>query len=86
WSGNTCNAAEGADVACNGAGIGYQGRHSIEVTRTTVVSGLHCLSLFEDANCNSEVGIILNQGGGSCVNVNTGTAVNSFRCFSGNTC
>jgi hypothetical protein len=43
----------------------------------------HCVSVFEDANCGHLSGVFLNQGGGSCQNVNTGGTVLSFKCFPG---
>ncbi|KAJ7103764.1 hypothetical protein C8R44DRAFT_715833 [Mycena epipterygia] len=82
WSGNNCNGDEGLDVACDGTCFDFTGRHSIE----TIVSGSHCVAVFEDGFCGEEVAVFLNQGGGSCVTVSTGTTVNSFQCFAGNTC
>ncbi|KAJ6507005.1 hypothetical protein C8R45DRAFT_1176612 [Mycena sanguinolenta] len=82
WSGSHCDGGEGADVACNGRCINFYGRHSFSVP----ASGKHCVSVFEDASCNHETAVYLNQGGGSCQNVNTGGTVLGFKCFSGNTC
>ncbi|KAJ6600802.1 hypothetical protein B0H10DRAFT_1824402, partial [Mycena sp. CBHHK59/15] len=78
WSGNTCNGAEGGDVACDGTFWDFTNRHLIERGA--------CVSVFEDKSCEERVGTYQNQGGGSCVNVNTGTTVQSFKCFAGNTC
>ncbi|KAJ7124091.1 hypothetical protein C8R43DRAFT_958775 [Mycena crocata] len=78
WSGSSCDGGQGGDVACDGGCIGFQDRHSFRV----VESGSHCVSVFEDGNCNHLVGVYLNQGGisgSNCVNVNTGTAIPSSR-------
>ncbi|KAJ7595265.1 hypothetical protein C8J56DRAFT_883484 [Mycena floridula] len=51
WSGDACNGAEGANVACNGGCISFDGRHSFEarikewMTRPYTDSSISRLSL-----------------------------------------
>ncbi|KAJ7576644.1 hypothetical protein C8J56DRAFT_799850, partial [Mycena floridula] len=87
WSGSSCNGAEGGDVPCGRQCVNFQDRHSFSVSRTNVpAGGSHCLSVFFNADCTDEVGLYLNNGGGNCIGVNTGTNVQSFKCFPGNAC
>ncbi|KAJ7705278.1 hypothetical protein B0H17DRAFT_920093 [Mycena rosella] len=81
WSGDSCNGAEGGDVPCDGTCFDFTNRHSLEVAR-----GGHCLRVFEDTSCTEKVAEYGNQGGGECVNINTGTPVRSFRCNIGSSC
>ncbi|KAF8179307.1 hypothetical protein K438DRAFT_1603909, partial [Mycena galopus ATCC 62051] len=83
WAGNTCDGNEGKVEGCDGGCINFVGRFSIQ---TFDPVNAHCVSVFEDQDCNSEVGVYLNQDLGSCITVNTGTAVGSFICNPGNTC
>jgi hypothetical protein len=49
-------------------------------------SGSHCVAVFQDTNCGHSTGLFVNQGGGSCQNVNTGSNVVSLKYLPGNTC
>ncbi|EJD47119.1 hypothetical protein AURDEDRAFT_113473, partial [Auricularia subglabra TFB-10046 SS5] len=84
WSGDACNGARGNDVACNGACIDFSGRHSF-VANSAGQSGTHCVAFYVDGGCNGQRFNFTGQGA-QCTNVNTGTAINSFRCFGGAGC
>lgn len=47
---------------------------------------LHCVTAFLNADCDTLVAVYQNQGNDNCVNVNTGTNVQSFRCAPDNIC
>lgn len=47
---------------------------------------LHCVTTFQNAGCDTLVGVFQSQGNGECVHVNTGTSVQSFRCAPDNIC
>ncbi|EJD44453.1 hypothetical protein AURDEDRAFT_166543 [Auricularia subglabra TFB-10046 SS5] len=80
WSGDACNGAQGADVACDGGCHSFSGRHSF-----VAGNGNHCVAFFSSSGCNGQRFNFTNQGT-SCTNVNTGTDIQSFRCFAGSGC
>ncbi|KAJ7263127.1 hypothetical protein B0H12DRAFT_1230978 [Mycena haematopus] len=96
WSGNSCNGDEGANVACNGACIAFDGRHSFEVRLTrlflqthnpqVVTGGSHCVVMFEDDGCVGETFQFGPETEGNCINVNTGTPIGSFTCSPNSSC
>ncbi|EJD36671.1 hypothetical protein AURDEDRAFT_174269 [Auricularia subglabra TFB-10046 SS5] len=80
WSGDACDGDQGADVACDGSCFPFGGRHSF-----VAGDGNHCVALFRDGDCVGQRFNFTNQGDG-CTNVNTGTDIESFRCFAGPSC
>ncbi|KAK7039848.1 hypothetical protein R3P38DRAFT_2515114 [Favolaschia claudopus] len=75
FSGDSCNGSQGDSVACNGACIDFSGRHSFEVfgSAANVV-------LFAGGGCSGESFNFGTEQPNNCINVNTGTAINSFQC------
>ncbi|EJD44475.1 hypothetical protein AURDEDRAFT_166566 [Auricularia subglabra TFB-10046 SS5] len=49
------------------------------------VGGTHCVAFYVNGDCSGQRFNFTNQQG-QCTNVNTGTAINSFRCFAGAGC
>ncbi|KJA16938.1 hypothetical protein HYPSUDRAFT_219152 [Hypholoma sublateritium FD-334 SS-4] len=82
FSGGACDGDEGLNVPCDGSCHQFTGRESFEV----VIGGLHCVTFFEDTGCNSLIATFPNEGNSLCSNVNTGTAVGSFRCSANDSC
>ncbi|KAJ7195739.1 hypothetical protein B0H12DRAFT_1298380 [Mycena haematopus] len=82
WSGDSCNGDEGSNVACNGACIAFDGRHSFEVCSTRLF--LH--TYFQDDGCVGESFQFGPETEGNCINVNTGTPIGSFTCSSNSAC
>ncbi|EJD34661.1 hypothetical protein AURDEDRAFT_176296 [Auricularia subglabra TFB-10046 SS5] len=82
WSGDACNGAQGATVACDGTCFSFSGRHSF---RAGTPGASHCVALFVNSGCSGQRFNFTNQQN-QCTNVNTGTAINSFRCFRGAGC
>ncbi|EJD44485.1 hypothetical protein AURDEDRAFT_166581 [Auricularia subglabra TFB-10046 SS5] len=77
WSGWACDGPEGADVPCNGACVGFGGRHSFIAD---VPNFPHCVALYVGRNCDGQRFNFTNQQG-QCTAVNTGTDIQSFQCF-----
>ncbi|KAF8817362.1 hypothetical protein BYT27DRAFT_7217863 [Phlegmacium glaucopus] len=66
FSGNDCTGAEGANVPCDNSCHQFGGRNSFQV-------------LASDTACSEDVGLISNDGSGSCSNVfEPGFTVQSF--------
>ncbi|EJD44790.1 hypothetical protein AURDEDRAFT_166269 [Auricularia subglabra TFB-10046 SS5] len=84
WSGDACNGDEGANVACDGNCIPFGGRHSF-IADSPGVGGTHCVAFFVNGGCTGQMFNFTNQQG-QCTNVNTGTDIESFRCFAGSGC
>ncbi|KAF8192919.1 hypothetical protein BJ912DRAFT_249767 [Pholiota molesta] len=82
FSGTLCDGDAGSDVACDGSCHSFSTRHSFQV----VATGAHCVTAFQNANCDTLVGVFQGQGNSSCVHVNTGTSVQSFICAADNIC
>ncbi|KAJ7586996.1 hypothetical protein C8J56DRAFT_787254 [Mycena floridula] len=78
WSGDSCNGDEGGNAPCDGSCIPFGGRHSFEV----VAGGSHCVTLFQGSGCSGEAFNFGRETTGQCINVNTGTDIESFTCFS----
>ncbi|KAJ7194246.1 hypothetical protein GGX14DRAFT_378236 [Mycena pura] len=76
WSGNACDGSEGADVVCNGTCIDFAGRHSYEVLGSSAT-----VSFFVNSGCTGQKFTFGPDPPGECVNVNTGTSINSFTCI-----
>ncbi|KAJ3841049.1 hypothetical protein F5878DRAFT_611415 [Lentinula raphanica] len=45
-----------------------------------VISGSHCVTLFEGEGCTGEAFYYVGEGNLECINVNTGTPIGSFSC------
>ncbi|KAF9477197.1 hypothetical protein BDN70DRAFT_767270, partial [Pholiota conissans] len=84
FSGNLCDGDAGSDVACDGSCHSFSNRHSFQVSQ--LATGAHCVTAFENANCDTLVGVFQGQGNSSCANVNTGTNVQSFICATDDVC
>ncbi|KAK7014421.1 hypothetical protein R3P38DRAFT_2638782 [Favolaschia claudopus] len=82
WSGDSCNGAEGGNVACDATCIGFEGRHSFEV----VSGGSHCVTMFVGQNCDGQAFAFGPETAGNCINVNTGTPIQTFRCSPDTSC
>ncbi|KAF9062853.1 hypothetical protein BDP27DRAFT_1233022 [Rhodocollybia butyracea] len=80
WSGNACDGDEGDSVPCDGSCHQFGGRHSYEAS--IVSSGTFCATLFEDTGCTGEAFFFNASPEGECINVNTGTDIESFSCSS----
>ncbi|EJD44459.1 hypothetical protein AURDEDRAFT_166548 [Auricularia subglabra TFB-10046 SS5] len=80
WSGDACNGAQGNNVPCDGSCHAFGGRHSF-----VAGDGNHCVAMFRNGGCTGQRFNFTNQGNG-CTNVNTGTDIQSFRCFAGSGC
>ncbi|GJJ12996.1 hypothetical protein Clacol_007245 [Clathrus columnatus] len=91
FSGSTCDGGEGSNVPCQEQCIHASGRHSaltplLRFIVQVVADGPHCLTFYEDGGCSINVGEVVNPGGASCTNINTGTDVNSFKCSPNGVC
>ncbi|KAK6987439.1 hypothetical protein R3P38DRAFT_3230525 [Favolaschia claudopus] len=75
WSGNACNGAEGLEVACDGTCFDFSGRHSFEV-----INAAGAVTLFSGTGCGGEAFNFGTETPGECINVNTGTNIQTFRC------
>ncbi|KAF7346635.1 hypothetical protein MSAN_01801000 [Mycena sanguinolenta] len=75
WSGSACDGDEGDVVACDGTCFPFGGRHSYEVLGTSAT-----VALFVDGGCTGEQFTFGPDPPGECINVNTGTDIESFLC------
>ncbi|KAJ7757395.1 hypothetical protein DFH07DRAFT_919668 [Mycena maculata] len=75
WSGNDCDGSEGLEVACDGTCFDFSNRHSFEV-----LNAEGFVTLFEGADCTGESFDFGAETPGECINVNTGTNIQSFIC------
>ncbi|KAF8192277.1 hypothetical protein K438DRAFT_1590247 [Mycena galopus ATCC 62051] len=80
WDGNACDGDEGGTAGCTGACIPLTGRHSFEVGPDVVGSGGNTVILFEGDGCTGESFDFGFESPGECININTGTAINSGLC------
>ncbi|KAJ7581604.1 hypothetical protein C8J56DRAFT_793202 [Mycena floridula] len=76
FSGDSCDGNEGNDAPCDGSCISFSGRHSFEVT----ASSNRCVTLFQNGGCTGESFNFGSEAPGECINVNTGTDIESFSC------
>ncbi|EJD48690.1 hypothetical protein AURDEDRAFT_162145 [Auricularia subglabra TFB-10046 SS5] len=78
WSGDQCNGAQGRDVLCGrGDCFSFVGRHSMAATLPN-----RCVSMWTGTGCVGQRFNFTNVGT-SCLNINTGTNIQSFRCWGG---
>ncbi|EJD45116.1 hypothetical protein AURDEDRAFT_165657 [Auricularia subglabra TFB-10046 SS5] len=82
WSGDACNGDQGDTVSCDGTCFPFGGRHSF---KAGTAGASHCVSFWVNSGCTGQRFNFTNQQD-QCTNVNTGTAINSFRCFHGAGC
>ncbi|KAJ6613040.1 hypothetical protein B0H10DRAFT_1781437 [Mycena sp. CBHHK59/15] len=68
---NDCDGTQGLVVACDGTCFDFTGEHSFEVGDIT---------FFKGANCTRESFNFSAEAAGECINVNTGTNIQSFIC------
>ncbi|EJD45866.1 hypothetical protein AURDEDRAFT_164924 [Auricularia subglabra TFB-10046 SS5] len=78
FSGDFCNGAQGANVPCDGTCHSFAGRHSFD----TALDGA-CVSVWTASGCVGKRFNLPDQRSGQCTNVNTGTNIQSFRCYKG---
>ncbi|KAJ6557729.1 hypothetical protein B0H19DRAFT_1148423, partial [Mycena capillaripes] len=64
FTGTACNGTVGLDVVCDGTCFGFTGRHSLEISADCTI---------KDFPFGREVH-------GACIDVQTGTPINSFSC------
>ncbi|KAJ7926795.1 hypothetical protein B0H13DRAFT_1599380 [Mycena leptocephala] len=77
FNGNACDGTAGGNAPCDGRCVPFAGRHSYEIVST---SG-HTVVLFQNAGCTGEAFNFGFNNPGECINVNTGTDIESFQCF-----
>ncbi|KZV83905.1 hypothetical protein EXIGLDRAFT_842590 [Exidia glandulosa HHB12029] len=82
FSGSACDGAAGANVACDGSCHAFDNRHSF---RADTSGNAHCVAFFVNGGCGGQRFNFTGQAA-QCTNVNTGTNIRSFRCFSGGGC
>ncbi|EJD45115.1 hypothetical protein AURDEDRAFT_165656 [Auricularia subglabra TFB-10046 SS5] len=82
WSGDARDGAQGDNLPCDGTCFAFSGRHSFRVGTPGVA---HCVAFYVNSGCVGQRFNFTNQNG-QCTNVNTGTGINSFRCFAGVGC
>ncbi|KAJ7511166.1 hypothetical protein B0H11DRAFT_1845022 [Mycena galericulata] len=75
WSGSVCDGDEGLEVPCTGGCGNFQNRHSFEV-----LNAEGSVLLFEGTGCSGEEFNFGAETPGECINVNTGTNIQSFIC------
>ncbi|KAJ7644875.1 hypothetical protein FB45DRAFT_736239 [Roridomyces roridus] len=75
FSGSACDGDEGSTVPCNGACGDFRNRHSFHVLGAPAN-----VLLFEGTGCTEEGFNFGTEQPGACINVNTGTNVQSFIC------
>ncbi|KAJ7460072.1 hypothetical protein B0H11DRAFT_166559 [Mycena galericulata] len=76
FSGNTCNGNAGGMVACDGTCHSFSGRHSFEILNSNAA----LVAFFEGTGCSGESFDFGSEVVGECINVNTGTQIQSFFC------
>ncbi|EJD46849.1 hypothetical protein AURDEDRAFT_163913 [Auricularia subglabra TFB-10046 SS5] len=84
WSGTACNDAVGDNVACDGSCVPFHDRHSF-IADTDGSFGVHCVAFYVDPDCSGQRFNFTEQRQ-QCTAVDTGTDIESFRCFSGTDC
>ncbi|KAJ7801582.1 hypothetical protein B0H14DRAFT_3489340 [Mycena olivaceomarginata] len=75
FSGNKCNGAKGGSASCNGGCVSFSGRHSYKLSGSSAK-----VQLFTGSGCTGQKFTLGPDPAGECINVNTGTTINSFRC------
>ncbi|KAJ7695835.1 hypothetical protein B0H14DRAFT_2418642 [Mycena olivaceomarginata] len=75
WTGTTCDGSEGAIAACDGTCGDFSGRHSFEVLGSAGI-----VTFFEGGGCTGKDFVFGPDQASQCIHVNTGTAINSYRC------
>ncbi|KAJ7661352.1 hypothetical protein DFH06DRAFT_904811, partial [Mycena polygramma] len=84
FDGTACNGASGLDVPCDGTCFDFAGRHSFEasgkgqaMTLAITSASRVCVTMWEGPSCTSEMFNFGSEGQGVCINVVTGTPVDS---------
>ncbi|KAF9073075.1 hypothetical protein BDP27DRAFT_1417534 [Rhodocollybia butyracea] len=77
WSGDACDGDAGDAVDCINDCGSFSGRHSFKVTDP--LGRNICTTFFVDAGCTGAT-FDFSDPPGLCVNVNTGTDIESFIC------
>ncbi|KAF9062569.1 hypothetical protein BDP27DRAFT_1271547 [Rhodocollybia butyracea] len=76
WDGNACDGDQMPTLPCNGGCNSFSGEHSYEIS----LPGQACITFFEEANCLGESFLFSDTAVNGCINVNTGTDVESYIC------
>ncbi|KZV87443.1 hypothetical protein EXIGLDRAFT_773651 [Exidia glandulosa HHB12029] len=78
FSGIACDGDAGLDVPCDGSCHSFESRHSF---RADLSGDSHSVAMFINAGCAGQFFNFFTQAT-ECTNVNTGTHIASFQCFS----
>ncbi|KAJ7466721.1 hypothetical protein B0H11DRAFT_1732979 [Mycena galericulata] len=76
FSGSSCDGSAGDVVSCVDACGDFTGRHSFIISDGTAGD----VVFFTGAGCTGESFNFGSEGSGECINVNTGTNIQSFVC------
>ncbi|KAJ7503803.1 hypothetical protein B0H11DRAFT_2272359 [Mycena galericulata] len=76
FSGNDCDGTPGLVVACDGTCFDFTGEHSFVISNGNAAD----VVFFEGADCTGESFNFGPEVAGECINVNTGTEIQSFFC------
>ncbi|KAJ7328909.1 hypothetical protein DFH08DRAFT_317683 [Mycena albidolilacea] len=75
FSGSKCTGAKGSSASCNGGCHSFSGRHSFKLSGSSAK-----VQLFTGSGCTGQKFTFGPDPAGECINVNTGTAISTFRC------
>ncbi|EJD44476.1 hypothetical protein AURDEDRAFT_166567 [Auricularia subglabra TFB-10046 SS5] len=78
----TLSPLAGLSVPCDSTCFSFSGRRSFTAGTPSIT---RCVAFFVGNACDGQRFNFTGQHG-QCTNVNTGTAINSFRCFAGAGC
>ncbi|KAJ7574080.1 hypothetical protein C8J56DRAFT_980593 [Mycena floridula] len=76
FTGSECDGSAGGNAPCDGGCSSFSGRHSYEITGSSNA----CVTLFVDSTCTGQSFSFGPDSPGECINVNTGTDIESFSC------
>ncbi|KAJ7453040.1 hypothetical protein B0H11DRAFT_2288463 [Mycena galericulata] len=76
FNGNDCDGTQGLVVACDGTCFDFTGEHSFEILNSEAGD----VTFFEGADCTGDSFNFGAEQAGECINVNTGTNIQSFIC------
>ncbi|EJD34681.1 hypothetical protein AURDEDRAFT_176261 [Auricularia subglabra TFB-10046 SS5] len=81
WSGDACDGDIGNMVPCDGSCHSFAGRHSFWAQASQDQPA--CVAMYAGTGCTGQRFNFSNQVYLQCTNVNTGTNIQSFRCWNG---
>ncbi|KAF8182761.1 hypothetical protein K438DRAFT_1600534 [Mycena galopus ATCC 62051] len=84
YTGDECAGQPSVDYSCNGVCQSFASQKSFEID----VDGNHCVTIFQDAACQSPVTSFGNPPAAKdiCIEVSTGTPQLSFKCVANTNC